>query len=143
MRAGQEPLGPRLETPGRVQGTEDGAAPPACGLFAEGARGPPRAAELPRHNAAWVAAICRRLGGLPLALELAAARARVMGPAALLSRLDRALESGAAARDLPERQRTMRATLDWSYDLLREPEKDLFARLSVSPAASRWRRRRR
>jgi hypothetical protein len=53
-----------------------------------------------------------------------------MGPAALLSRLDRALETG-GARDLPERQRTMRATLDWSHDLLHEPEKELFARLSA------------
>src|SRR3712207_25611 len=55
---------------------------------------------------------------------------RFLGPTALLSRLDRALEAS-GARDLPERQRTMRATLDWSHDLLSKPEKDLFARLSV------------
>jgi predicted ATPase len=63
-------------------------------------------------------------------LELAAARARFLGPSALLSRLDRALEAG-GARDLPQRQRTMRGTLDWSHELLHNPEKELFRRLSV------------
>jgi predicted ATPase len=65
-----------------------------------------------------------------LALELAAAKVRLLGPAALLPRLDQAL-STAWARDLPERQRTMRATLDRSYELLSEPERRLFRRLSV------------
>src|SRR3712207_1432941 len=65
-----------------------------------------------------------------LALELAAPQTRVLGPTALLSRLDQALQAG-GARDLPERQRTMRATLDWSHELLHEPEKELFRRLSV------------
>ena len=82
------------------------------------------------ENAGDVAAICWRLAGLPLALELAAAKARFMEPAALLGRLDRALTT-AWARDLPERQRTMRATLDWSRDLLADEEKALFRRLSV------------
>jgi predicted ATPase len=77
-----------------------------------------------------VAAICWRLAGLPLALELAAAKVRFLEPAALLSRLDQAL-STAWARDLPERQRTMRATLDWSHDVLSEPERQLLRRLSV------------
>jgi predicted ATPase len=76
-----------------------------------------------------VATICRRLEGLPLALELAAARVSLLGLAALLSRLNQALETG-GARDLPERQKTMRATLRWSYDLLSE-EKILFRRLCV------------
>jgi non-specific serine/threonine protein kinase len=67
---------------------------------------------------------------LPLALELAAANTRFMDPAALLPRLDQAL-SKAWARDLPERQRTMRSTLDWSHDLLAEKERVLFRRLSV------------
>ncbi len=77
-----------------------------------------------------MAAICWRLAGLPLALELAAANTRFMDPAALLPRLDRAL-STAWARDLPERQRTMRSTLDWSHDLLAEEERILFRRLSI------------
>jgi tetratricopeptide (TPR) repeat protein len=77
-----------------------------------------------------VAAICWRLAGLPLAIELAAVRTRYLDPGTLLSRLDRALTT-AWARDLPERQRTMRATLDWSHDLLGQEEKALFRRLSV------------
>jgi tetratricopeptide (TPR) repeat protein len=67
---------------------------------------------------------------LPLALELAAAKVRFLEPAALLPRLDQAL-SMAWARDLPERQRTMRATLDWSHELLSEPERRLFRRLAI------------
>lgn len=77
-----------------------------------------------------MAAICWRLAGLPLALELAAAKTKFLDPATLLSRLDRAL-STAWGRDLPERQRTMRATLDWSHGLLSEPERRLLGRLSV------------
>ena len=78
-----------------------------------------------------MAAICWRLAGLPLALELAAAKTKFLDPATLLSHLDRAL-STAWARDLPGKQRTMRAALDWSHDLLSEPERELFRRLSVS-----------
>ena len=85
---------------------------------------------LTAENAWAVAAICWRLDGLPLALELAAAKARFLDPATLLSRLDRAL-SGGWARDLPERRRTMRATLDWSHGLLSGPQQVLFRRLSV------------
>jgi tetratricopeptide (TPR) repeat protein len=77
-----------------------------------------------------VARLCQRLAGLPLAIELAAAKIRFLDPAALLSRLDRAL-SAAPARDLPERQRTMRSTLDWSHALLTGPQQDVFRRLSV------------
>src|SRR3712207_9564425 len=102
----------------------------AVELFVERARAVSPSFELTQSNAAAVAAICWRLDGLPLALELAAARVRFLGPTALLSRLDKALEAG-GARDLPERQRTMRATLDWSHDLLHAPEKGLFRRLSV------------
>jgi predicted ATPase/transcriptional regulator with XRE-family HTH domain len=76
-----------------------------------------------------VEAICIRLAGIPLALEIAAARSRVLDPTALLERLDDALLVG--ARDLPERQRTMRATLDWSYGLLDEDERVLLRPLSV------------
>ena len=103
---------------------------PAAKLFVERATEASPAFELTRSNAAAVAAICWRLEGLPLALELAAAQTRFLGPTALLSRLVQALQAG-GARDLPERQRTMRATLDWSHELLHEPEKELFRRLSV------------
>ncbi len=81
-------------------------------------------------NVGAVAAICWRLDGLPLALELAATKVRHLDPETLLSRLDQALSVG-WARDLPERQRTMRSTLDWSYELLHRAEKELFRRLSV------------
>jgi predicted ATPase/DNA-binding XRE family transcriptional regulator len=99
-------------------------------LFVERAKGASPSFEVTARNAASVAAICWRLDGLPLALELAAARARFLDPASLLSRLDRALSAG-WARDLPERQRTMRAALDWSHELLTGDERVLFRRLSV------------
>jgi predicted ATPase len=88
--------------------------------------------ELTSGNARAVAEICRRLDGLPLAIELAAAKVRLLPPEALLARLDdrmRLLTGG--ARDLPERQRTLKGTLDWSFDLLPADEQALFARLGV------------
>jgi predicted ATPase/transcriptional regulator with XRE-family HTH domain len=87
---------------------------------------------LTQQNAAAIATICRRLDGLPLALELVAARLKVLPPTALLARLDEALPllSG-GPRDLPERQRTMRDTVAWSHDLLPAEDQELFRRLSV------------
>jgi predicted ATPase/DNA-binding SARP family transcriptional activator len=77
-------------------------------------------------------AICRRLDGLPLAIELAAAHVRSLSPPLLLERLERRLDLlRDGPRDLPERQRTLRATIDWSYELLTSEEQCLFARLSV------------
>jgi predicted ATPase/DNA-binding XRE family transcriptional regulator len=78
--------------------------------------------------------LCRRLDGLPLAIELAAARTRVLPPEALLARLDRPLSvlSG-GARDLPERQQAIAHTVSWSHDLLNPPEQDLFRRLAAFP----------
>jgi len=87
---------------------------------------------LTQQNAAAVATICRRLDGLPLALELVAARLRLLPPTALLARLDKALPMlSGGPRDLPERQRTMRDTVAWSHDLLPDEDQTLFERLSV------------
>lgn len=79
-----------------------------------------------------VAEVCARLDGLPLAIELAAARVRLLQPRAILSRLEHRLKLlTGGARDLPRRQQTMRATVEWSYDLLDPHEKVLFRRLAV------------
>ena len=101
-------------------------------LFVERAHSVAPGFELTDANAGAVAEICRRLDGLPLAIELAAARIRLLPPQALASRLDQrfSLLTG-GARDLPERQRTLRNTLDWSFDLLSAVEQARFARLGV------------
>jgi predicted ATPase len=79
-----------------------------------------------------VAAICERLDRLPLAIELAAARVALLDPAALLARLDQRLPLLASrARDAPARQRTLRATIEWSYELLEAEEQQLFGRLAI------------
>jgi predicted ATPase len=81
---------------------------------------------------ATVSEICRRLDGLPLAVELAAARVKLLSPEQILCRLDRRLDLlTTGARDAPARQRTLRATIEWSYDLLEATEKKLFARLAT------------
>ena len=109
---------------------EEVRASPAGRLFVERARASFPAFDLTPENCGAVAAICWRLSGLPLALELVAARVRFLDPAALLAGLDRAL-SVSWARDLAGRHRTMWAALDWSYDLLSEEEQIVFRRLSV------------
>jgi predicted ATPase/class 3 adenylate cyclase len=108
------------------------AAYEAVQLFVERAQAVKPAFELTDENAPAVAEICARLDGLPLAIELGAARVRILSPEALLGRLSQrlALLTG-GARDAPARQRTLRDTIEWSYDLLSASEQRLFARLSV------------
>ena len=101
-------------------------------LFVERARTAHPNFALTKDNASAVAEICRRLDGLPLALELAAARIKLLQPQAILTRLDDKLKLlTGGARDLPTRHQTLRNTLEWSYDLLHQDEKILYARLSV------------
>ena len=104
----------------------------AAALFAERARTAQPGFVITPANAAAVADICARLDGLPLAIELAAARVKLLPPEALSVRLQRPLELlVGGARDRPSRQQTLRATIDWSYGLLDPAEQRLFARLSV------------
>jgi predicted ATPase len=119
---------------------DPGAAPDPVGmlshasvtLFVERAHAADPNFELTADNAGAVAEICRRLDGLPLAIELAAARVRLLPPKALESLLGERFDLlTGGARDLPERQRTLRNTLDWSFGLLSAREQTLFARLGV------------
>src|SRR4051812_7539146 len=118
-----------------------GRSPPGCDaliavaaveLFCERARARDPGFHLTDGNAVHVAEICRRVDGLPLAIELAAARCGLLTPAEIAEHLDGALRSpGAGARDAPPRQQTLWATIDWSHDLLAGEEKTCFARFAV------------
>jgi predicted ATPase len=108
------------------------AAVPAVAFFVACGRDAQPGFELTEANAAAVAEICRRLDGLPLALQLAAARLTVLSPAALLARLERRLPMlTRGPRDLPARQQTLRAAIAWSYDLVQPAEQRLFRQLGV------------
>ncbi len=105
---------------------------PAVDLFLQRARAVKPDFEISKENAAAVANICARLDGLPLAIELAAARVKLLSPAAIETRLESRLQLlTGGARDLPARQQTLRGAMDWSYDLLNAAEQKLFRRLSV------------
>jgi predicted ATPase/DNA-binding CsgD family transcriptional regulator len=105
---------------------------PAIALFVERAQAADPNFALTSENAATIAEICGHLDGLPLAIELAAARVRFLSISAIASRLNSRLSLlTGGARDLPVRQQTLRGTLDWSYDLLDETEKCFFRRLGV------------
>jgi predicted ATPase/class 3 adenylate cyclase len=104
----------------------------AVGLFVERARAVKPDFSLTNESAPAVAEICVRLDGLPLAIELAAARVKMLPPKAMLQRLSSRLKLlTGGARDLPERQRTLRAAIEWSFALLDEDERLLFARLAA------------
>jgi predicted ATPase/DNA-binding CsgD family transcriptional regulator len=104
----------------------------AVRLFAARTHASDPAFSLTPENVAVVAEVCRRLDGLPLAIELAAAHAKVLPPRALLARLERRLPLlVGGARDAPARQRTMRDTIAWSHDLLSADERMLFRRMAV------------
>jgi predicted ATPase len=105
---------------------------PAIALFVERAKAVKHEFALTKENAPAVAAICSRLDGLPLAIELAAARIKLLSPSAMLTRLESRLNLlTGGARDLPARQQTLRNTVDWSYGLLNVAEQTLLRRLSV------------
>jgi predicted ATPase len=121
--------------PSRLPSLDDVAHYAAVTLFVQRAQAVQPRFRLTPDNAAHIAAICRRLDGLPLAIELAAARVKMMSPGALQLRLERhELQSPLLAdgyQDLPERQRTLEHAIAWSYDLLTEPECTLFRRLAT------------
>ncbi|MFN2255003.1 MAG: adenylate/guanylate cyclase domain-containing protein [Candidatus Promineifilaceae bacterium] len=126
---------PPLSVPemnGRHLGLQELARFEAVQLFLNRAQAVKPDFELTAENAAAVAELCLHLDGLPLAIELAAARIRHFSPQALRQRLGSRLNLlRGGARDLPERQQTLRDTIDWSYELLSEQEQNLFAVLSV------------
>ena len=121
-----------LPAPGTTEDVQALAAVDAVVLFCERARAHDPGFDLADGNAAAVAEICRRVDGLPLAIELAAARCGLLSAGEIADRLDQALGAlGAGARDAPPRQQTLRATIDWSHDLLGDAGKACFARFAV------------
>ena len=144
-RAAGRRRGDRLARPlpGPARPRRARPAPPALEasgagrLFLERARAAQPAFALTDANAAAVAEVCRRLDGIPLALELAAARVRVLTPEQLAARLgDRFRLLTGGGRTALRRQQTLQATVDWSHDLLAEPERALFRRLAVFPGGA-------
>jgi len=118
--------------PGRVPPLEDLRHVPSVALLVQRARSRRSDFDLGDGNAGTVAEICRRLDGLPLAIELAAAQLKYRSPEWLLDQMSRRLEVlGPGPRDLPARQQTMRATIEWSFGLLDPPEQAVFRCIAV------------
>jgi predicted ATPase/class 3 adenylate cyclase len=121
-----------LPRPGRLPPIDRLSQYEAVRLFIERAKAARPDFSVTDENAPAVAEICARLDGLPLAIELAAARIKLLTPGAMLERLGSRLKLlHGGSRDLPERQRTLRGTIEWSHALLEEGERVLFARLAV------------
>jgi predicted ATPase/class 3 adenylate cyclase len=132
LSAEQEvPVAP-LALPGPIDVVADALESPAVQLFVERARRVRPGYELTSDDAPAVVEVCRRLDGLPLGIELAASRVALLPPRTIAERLAERLDlPGAAARDLPARQRSMERAIAWSYDLLEPPARRLLARLAV------------
>jgi predicted ATPase/class 3 adenylate cyclase len=125
-----DPLG--IPDPTDIRDAETLSQFDAVALFIERARAVKGDFGVTNQNAPAVAEICARLDGLPLAIELAASRTNVLTPEGILARLEHRLPLlTSATRNIPERQRTLRGTIDWSYELLDDPERRLLSRLSV------------
>jgi predicted ATPase/DNA-binding winged helix-turn-helix (wHTH) protein len=121
-----------LPDSGQLHSLEALLSNPAVALFTQRAAAVKPDLILTAENAPTVAAICSRVDGLPLAIELAAARVKMLPPSALLARLESRLHLlTAGPRDVPERHQTLRKTIDWSYDLLNGSEQKLLRRLGV------------
>jgi predicted ATPase len=134
LRAEREYPVPPLPLPADPAGVplKELLSSPAVALFVDRARAVRPGFALTERNAAAVVAICRRLEGLPLAIELAAARTRLLDPDALLRRLARSLDAlGTGTVDMPPRQRTLRATVEWSVDLLEQDERSLLETMAI------------
>lgn len=126
------PVSPLEMPPAIEQSLEQTVAYESVALFQQQARAVKPRFQITEENQAAVVEICRRLDGLPLAIEIAAARIRMLSPRALLTRLDQRLEFLVSpAKDRPDRQQTLRGTINWSYQLLAPAEKDLFTRLGI------------
>jgi len=126
---------PPLQVPETDDNDEELRRSDAVELFVDRARAAGNELDLDHGRLETVAEICRRLDGIPLAIELAASRAKVVGPEELLRRLNHRLSFlTGGPRDLPVRQQTLRATIAWSHDLLNDSERRLFARLAVFAA---------
>ncbi|MPV37404.1 ATP-binding protein [Georgenia subflava] len=126
----QHPLAP-LPLPGPDAGPAEAAACDAVDLFVQRARLVRPGFTLTAENVGDVVAVCQQLDGLPLAIELVAARARLLGPRAMRARVEQGLELAGTSLGLPDRQRTLRAAIAWSHDLLPPPLQAVFRQVSV------------